>query len=160
MPSALAHRVPDFKCIDLGMLRSEGDYASWWVTEDVELGDGVRNGIGDLSGSEHDGTAGFEVAPAYQSLCRQSRVLRSNRDRWYALGSNVLQDRPGTRDKRTRTRPRHTRAGVDASYPLRIDVVLESSQFRRPVHNHGRPLWGKSILKGVRIRLKHTFEER
>ena len=63
VPPTLAHCVPDLKRTDLGVLGREGDYTSWWVAEDIELGDGVGDGVGNMSGCEDNGAARLEVAP-------------------------------------------------------------------------------------------------
>jgi hypothetical protein len=62
MPSSLGHPIPDFVHVHRLVLRSESDDRSWGRTEDIEFGDGGSDGVGDVSGTGDDVTAGLEVA--------------------------------------------------------------------------------------------------
>ena len=62
MPPPLGHPIPDFVHVHRRVSRSERHDRRWGRTEDVELGDRGGDGVGDVSGTGDDVTAGLEVA--------------------------------------------------------------------------------------------------
>ena len=68
VPPAFAHAIADFEGVDLGVLAGERDHGCRRVSEDVQLGDVVGNGVGDRPGGCHNLLARFQVTPAMSWL--------------------------------------------------------------------------------------------